>query len=188
MAGATANPVNRPKRVQKFNRRGERGGKFRIIDGIHVDDGPPGCQCDSCLDGKQEEHVYEGYDCYCRRMRQEGRGDEILSPQDYKNDLIDSQKRDLCGRFNTDPSNPATHKFERLAWEDGSPANAAFAAAQRYAPPPVAFPVEKMSFAQLLTYAAEQGIDIKNAGKKEDILKLIREAQGKAGQEAPAGK
>ena len=172
-----ANMIAGGKRYQKFNRRTEQGGKFRILVGSCIDDCPPGCQCDRVLDHKDtRNHLYETYECYAQRLIAEKRKDEIVPEEEYTNHIIDS-KRDLCGRMNADPRDPSTHKFERLTNADGTPVNSAYAAVARMALPPQAFPVEKMTYPQMLTYAAEEEIDLKGASKKEDVIRIIKQAE-----------
>ncbi len=80
----------------KQDRRAERGGTFRIIVGLHLGQGPVGCDCDQCKYGNSANHNY----------RARGKND----PEDYTGDIIETPV-DLCARFNAGPS--AT-KYERV--------------------------------------------------------------------------
>src|SRR5580693_4218043 len=44
-----------PKRPGRI--RDEKGGKFRIVIGSCIGDGPPGCDCDACLATPPEERA-----------------------------------------------------------------------------------------------------------------------------------
>ena len=107
----------------------ETGGTFRILIGTHLGDGPAGCECDACLNSAGKNHRYEAFDP--RRHT-----------QPYDNDIIDS-KVDLELRFNR---GPMSKKFERV--HEGYQSQ-----------PPAPYPLEKMTSAQLLMVAADEGID-----------------------------
>ena len=66
--------------------RNEKGGKFRVLVGAHIDQGPQGCDCDACTVSGGKNHVYK------------------------EGDVVDS-KLDLDERFN---QGPHSRKFERL--------------------------------------------------------------------------
>jgi hypothetical protein len=136
-------------------RAAEKGGQFRLLVGAHVGPGPKGCECDDCLKSKGANHVYNA-------KRYDGRN-RPLDPDGYDNDTIDSPDVDLVARFNTDFS----VKFERVG-----PGQSQTAAA------PAPFPLEKMTLAQLMAVANEEEIDLKGASKKEDIIRIIKGAEG----------
>lgn len=81
-------------------------------------------------------------------------------PEDYDGDIIESTI-DLERRCNQGTS----RKFERVRAGDLT------------SQPPPAYPLEKMTVAQLMSVAEDEEIDLKGASKKEDIIKLLRGAK-----------
>ncbi len=152
----------------KSNRLKEQPGKFRILVGIHLGPGIPGCECDSCTRTGGKEHVYEAYDAAVQRCRVAKI--PIQSREEYSNDLIDSPRTDLEARFNAGPN---SRKFERVIPGVNGPA------AQMAPPEP--YPLDKMTFAQLLAWCEEEEIDLKpyeqaSKGKqgKESLLAYLK--------------
>jgi len=135
----------------------EQGGIFRVLVGAHVDQGPPGCECEHCRRSKGHDHQYEAYSTYLARMRQAGQADQALEPKKYDNDLVESRV-DLERRFNV---GEFSRKFARV----NDPV------------PPAAYPLEKMTVAQLLTVCEEEEIEHKGEAKKEKLLALIQAAR-----------
>lgn len=148
----------------KDQRLKEQGGKFRILVGEHLGQGPLGCECASCLRSEGKDHRYKA------ALR--GRDGLLLHPDTrkpidgdnpYDGDIIDSLV-DLSARFNQGPS---SLKFERLG----------FAVSLTQPAPPIPYPLEKMTLAQLLSVAEEEEIDLRGASKREDVLKILRNAK-----------
>lgn len=130
----------------------EIGGKFRLLVSTHIDDGPPGCDCDHCVTSAGKSHCYEA------------------------GDIIES-KRDLAQRYNSQFSK----KFERVD-EQPLPAgqvlvsqeeldNLRKIAAKSTAP---AFDFDKATEKQLREYAEENEIDISKCKTPDDIRKAVR--------------
>lgn len=81
--------VTQPRRTMTTAERSrEEGGKFRLITGAHLGQGPDGCECDNCTisDDKGKNHVYS------------------------EGDVIESRE-DLCLRYNRGPHSV---KYERV--------------------------------------------------------------------------
>ena len=139
-----------------FKQRTEQGGKFRVLIGGHLDNGPPDCECDGCAHHdpklKGKNHLYRA-----RRLSPERHGNDMLQPDsdDWDGDVVESSK-DLVSRHGKE-------KFERLV--EGQ---------KTYQTPPEPFPLEKMTVAQLLAVAEEEEVDLKGATKAPDIIRILR--------------
>lgn len=137
-------------------RRAERGGKFWVRAGIHLDNGPEGCECDGCFKSKGQGHAYMSSRIKVADMRKAG-----IVPIDQPEDDIVESDCDLEARYNA----PNSVKFERVKEYD------------LRAMEPREYPLDKMTYPQLLAAAEDRGIDAKNIAKKEDLLKLLKGEQ-----------
>lgn len=169
----------------------EEGGTFRVVVGVHIGEGPPGCACAGCAGGETwpeyleraerekaagvqggpykggRSHHYESYLAYLGRCHREHiPEDERLLPEEYTGDVFES-KVDMERRHNR----PNSIKFERVGGQ------------RSYASAPAPFPLEQMSVDQLFTVAASEGIDTKGVRSHEALLAKVRERRG---QPAPA--
>lgn len=134
---------------QAIKRKKEQGGLFRVLAGVHLDQGPPGCECVDCERTKGRRHSYRA------------RGPK--DPEDYTGDLVQSE-RDLVARHNG--RGPDTWKFERVT--DNPQVTA-----------PAPYPLEKMTKRMLLSIIQDEeieakGIDLDKASR-EQLIQLIRE-------------
>lgn len=145
-----------------FKRPVEQGGRFRVLIGTHLDQGPAGCECQGCLGDKGRNHLYRA------RLHEAVRvGPNIEGPDapDWDGDIINS-KVDLCARFNMGPNST---KFERVR-ED--------AVNVPYQPQQPSY--DGLSLAQLIAIAQEEEIDLKGASKREEVLKLVKAGMAQA--------
>jgi hypothetical protein len=115
--------------AQKRTRVDERGGTFRILIGEHLDQGPPGCECDDCLSSKGKNHRYRARRTEAVKTRQ---GFFAKDGDDYDGDLVESDQ-DLEARFN---AGPFSRKFERVNSIAPRPAATPPAGQQQNSPPP----------------------------------------------------
>ena len=139
----------------------EAGGLFRILVGEHADYGPPDCECRACRstpeDVRRETAKKLGLSGLVGRNHIY-RARLPHDPEDYTGDLITSPY-DLEMRLNQGFS----RKFERV-----------YQQAQAAAPAP--YPVEKMTFAQLLAHAEEVEVDVRGLKTREEVLKALKAA------------
>ena len=142
--------------------RDEVGGVFRVLVGVHFDDGPPGCDCDYCFKSEGKNHRYRA-----RRMMRVREGNTFFDPdpEGYTGDLVttllDLEKRHNQGSF--------SRKFERVIQ----------AAVPPPAPPaphwqPSDSLLEAMSFKDVQDYAAAEEIDLRGATSKAEALKVVK--------------
>jgi hypothetical protein len=156
-----------------------KGGLFRLLIGDHVGWGPPGCECDDCLKTPEAERRANGNRGKDHRYRarfyhpQKGRfenpdtGAEIKEPGDYDNDVIDSPT-DLEKHNGPHPS---LRKFARV----GSDHDREWAGGPPVAQAPEPYPLEKMTYAQLLAVADDEEVALEGAKGKEEVLRKIQE-------------
>jgi hypothetical protein len=157
----------------------EVGGTFRIRVGDHLDDGPPGCECDGCLTSGGKNHRY-------RARRYHPHTGEPMDPPEYDNDIVESP-RDLvarCGNskmervydhnrysygYQPHPpgayAQPTTPQAEYQAVEGGE---GEVVTSSRLPS------LEAMSLPALREYAAAEEIELHGARSKEDVIKAIR--------------
>lgn len=136
----------------------ENGGKFRILIGNHLGDGPVGCDCSDCYNSEGKNHLYRA-----RRLTSLG-PDMPADPQGYSGDIIQTEA-DLETRFNRGPN---SRKFERIV--DGQ-------AQASPSLPPAPYPLDKMNLSQLMSVAADEEIDLKGATTKKEIAEIIKVAR-----------
>jgi hypothetical protein len=193
--------------------RDEQGGRFRVMQGIHLGEGPPGCDCDGCLTSGGHSHVYESVPAFAARSRASLRmkPDEVQKAlEGYTGDLVDSLQ-DLEKRFgsekfrrlgaNEEATSDALASARREGYEEGlraaqtsgsslTPPGQTHTPQQVHAlagvePPtrmastPVTQTVDldSMTVQELRQYAGEEEITLGYARTKEEILKVIRQAQ-----------
>lgn len=137
---AAVTTIRRPGRL-----RDERGGKFRLEVGIHIGDGPKGCDCDNCTLEDGKNHVYE-------------EGDIINSAQD------------LARRHN---AGPGSTKFTRVS-DDYDPNENSTKKSVVSEMEENQVPIDKMTMPQLREYGRRLGVDLSGVTRKEDVLNAIR--------------
>lgn len=107
--------------AQQRRRPVEQGGTFQVLEGIHFDKGPEGCECDACLDSGGQQHVYEAYPSEEMQILMRRRNQPIPDRETYDNDIFHSDQ-DMT-KFNPLPSRlpdfPLKPKFARLHERDG---------------------------------------------------------------------
>lgn len=107
--------------AQKRKRPVEVGGTFQVLEGIHFDKGPEGCECNACLDSGGQQHVYEAYPSEEMQILMRRRNQPIPDRETYDNDIFHSDQ-DMT-KFNPLPSRlpdfPLKPKFARLHERDG---------------------------------------------------------------------
>jgi hypothetical protein len=195
LGGQTLERAGRKRnQLTKLDLKNEKGGKFRIVIGIHIGDGPASCECENCSGDNRSNHIY--------RAREPG------DPPEYTGDIIES-KQDLCLRCN---HGPFSTKYERIDeardWQSNEEARRPDETLEAYAQrltdlaisqkenkeaptkeavlaKPVSAPVKKepapvlkdfnsMNMRELQDYAAENEIDLKGASKREDVVRILR--------------
>jgi|SRR6185369_17241677 len=135
--------------------RNEKGGKFRLITGAHLGDGPPGCVCDGCLESGGKNHVYQG------------------ATRTYSGDIIDS-KQDLARRFN---QGPHSIKFERLS--DKTPARSKTFRSGDEDESDTDY--KALTVMELRAIAEEREISLDGLTKKSEIIAAIEAADSEPG-------
>ncbi len=138
-----ATTIKAPKRAKN-----EKGGKFRLLVGAHLDQGPPGCHCEGCAGSGGKNHLYT------------------------EGDVIES-KQDLVARFN---QGPHSRKFERVSAD--TPATPPVPEERDADSQAAGDDLEGMSARQLLDFAATHEIDTGGETRKGELLKIIRAAMG----------
>lgn len=190
-----ATTQQRQRMTPARRRAANKPGRFRVLAGVHIDFGPKGCACGDC-DGALEDMGIEALRHLAEKARiklgpKEGPGaldeesirkklkaelthsgaDHIYEAWDprrhgsregYANDIMESRVDlvELHCQLGLPP------KFERLD-------------AKQEAPMPATYPLEKMTYAQLLAVAEEEEVDVKDAKGKEQVIKLLKESQAK---------
>ena len=159
---AAANTIRKPSKY-----RNERGGKFRVLVGAHIDNGPPGCECDECSVSDGKNHLY--------RQR------DAKDPPAWAGDIIETTA-DLEMRFN---AGPYSRKFERVredapavvghVWDQAKETLEQFTARMNKvnAPKP-SLNLDAMALKDLQQLAADEEIDLKGAKTKEEAVKVIK--------------
>lgn len=190
MYPATApNQVQRPQRQFRLDTktvRTEIGGKFRVVMGSINYKGPKGCDCDNCYKSGGQDHYYCSYEVYYRKGIKAGyKPDEMMSPEQYTNDIIHTEGLDLTAeRFNGD-GRPEFCKFVRVVETDPAAIIDSLTASDLAAliPSPT---FDRLTVSQLITIAEERGVELKGAAKKEAIIALLRAAEEAPPQQTPS--
>ena len=157
-----ANTIRKPSRY-----RDERGGKFRVIVGGHLDKGPPGCDCDACFASDGKNHLY--------RQR------DAKDPPNWAGDIIETEA-DLEMRFN---AGPYSRKFERVredapavvghVWDQAKETLEQFTARMSKAnAPKTPLNLDAMALKDLQQLAADEEIDLKGAKTAAEAIKIIK--------------
>lgn len=167
-------PTGRQNQARPSTRmRDEKGGKFRILVGVCLEDGPPGCDCDQCAGGNAGNHTYRA------------RTDK--DPPDYTGDIIVS-KRDLVRRCNQGNSRKFEYADERAigggnnaellsAQEEIARLREQLAAAQAGPNKEALFgDLSKMNEKELRDLAAREEIDVSKCRNVPDLVKAIKAA------------
>jgi hypothetical protein len=156
-----ATPFRSPRAAQP--RRKEKGGLFKLLVGVHFGPGPAGCECDDCAKGvvvesRNAKGEIERKEVFGTNHTYQARPNGVPESE-WTNDLIRSDQ-DLEARYN---QGEYSRKFARV-----------IEGVQQAAEPP-SFPLERMKIAQLLAVAEAEGVDLKGATKKEDIISAIQQ-------------
>lgn len=134
--------------AMKNPRQKEKGGKFRVLVGSHIDMGPAGCECLNCLSwisnlddkqrreweksgsGRAKNHRYDSWDTYASPYVRRGQRppyrhytEEDDGRPVYDNDIVESPDIDLELRFNTSVSRKFERVFEHTTVPAGSHAS-----------------------------------------------------------------
>ena len=171
----------------------KQGGKFRVLVGEHIGKGPEGCECQACIQSNGLNHryrsvVYKGnyqFNPYeldewvGKGKRKEDHPKPIGPDNPYDGDIVDSDEDlALLHNFPPGPNFPGSFKFERLDDQGRSSMNLS-----TFDGPPPSYPLEKMTLAQLMAVADDEGISLQGKTKKEDIIAAIELAREQFGQE-----
>lgn len=138
--------IRRPKLI-----RNERGGRFKLLIGVHFGQGPKDCACDACMTSDGKNHNYHA-------------GDILASEQDLER---------RCNQ------GPHSRKFERVA--DDAPLTGPWTEDGDEAKPPQVIEestvqesdLQKMSIGQLKAFASENSIDLQGKTTKAEILEHV---------------
>lgn len=191
---ATAVKVARPE-------HGEQ--EYRVVEGFHYDDGPPGCECDGCVVQWQGgaldcDHKVDPKKsgsrakvCACGSILTGGGNHRYVSYGSY----IRQAELDIAKGIRPDfskqpPLSEEEYQEDRVVSKvDLCQRFNAYGGRTKFvrvktesssrqqqakAQPPAPFPLEKMTFAELRAVADENGIDLKGEAKKDKVLELIR--------------